>query len=56
MTSQSSYPEESMSEGTCSSTCLVPDFERKTFPCLVKVSLILFFDLFISRWQLVISL
>ncbi|CAK9135879.1 unnamed protein product [Ilex paraguariensis] len=35
--SQSTYPQESSVERTCSDVCMGPDFERNSFPCLVKI-------------------
>lgn len=32
-------PQESVIEGSSSSSSMVPDFDIKSFPCLVKVSL-----------------
>ncbi|CAK9186177.1 unnamed protein product [Ilex paraguariensis] len=41
--SQFTYPWESVTERTCSNVHMVPDFERNSFPCLVKVSMIFLF-------------
>ncbi|KAK2982427.1 hypothetical protein RJ640_026270 [Escallonia rubra] len=35
--SQSSRPQESTSEATCSGTIMMPEFDHKSFPCLVKI-------------------
>ncbi|KAK3004499.1 hypothetical protein RJ639_018762 [Escallonia herrerae] len=35
--SQSSRPQESTSEATCSGTSMMPEFDHKSFPCLVKI-------------------